>query len=165
MPIQSRSEASVKRQFTVWEGKPSRTPSDRQCPSEQRVEAVRRGEPHRVVGGFVRSRLRSSRPGHRSGSVVGEAAVREFTYTAAESAGPNRAIMALKNRVDTVLREAVRFGVGPGCERAGGIMQMRQPALLPADPQIFFCPRQWNRQRPRLRRSLGTLPLFSPFNQ
>src|SRR5260370_24658926 len=32
VPTQSRSAESVRRQFTLWEGKPSRIPSDRQCP-------------------------------------------------------------------------------------------------------------------------------------
>src|SRR5258708_31774583 len=32
VPTQSMSAESVRTQFTFWEGKPSRIPSDRQCP-------------------------------------------------------------------------------------------------------------------------------------
>src|SRR5260370_22736334 len=67
-------------------------------------------------------------------------AVSEFANSAAEGAGPDRAIMALKGSVYAVLSEAVCLSVGLGYDRAAGVAQMCQPASLAGNPQFFPSP-------------------------
>ena len=107
---------------------------DLEASLRERVQAVRRGEPHRPVGGVAD---RGDRVGSQAvrRRVGGEATVAQAAEAAAQGPRPHRSVAAFVNRVHAVLGQPVRTGVGLRRVRVPFEPQVSQPAPLPADPQ------------------------------